>query len=76
VRVDFEPWNNFGFPNVKMDITPKKLAKIVPLNEHTSKTARETASVLVVGRSSVSRILCTYMDSGALSPSRKGKCER
>jgi hypothetical protein len=34
------------------------------------------ASIVGVGKSSVSRILCAYKDSGSLSPNRKGKCGR
>jgi hypothetical protein len=41
---------------------------------NTSMTVRNIASVVGVGKSSVSRIL--YKDSGALSPNRKGKCGR
>jgi hypothetical protein len=37
-------------------------------------TVRHIASVVAVEKSSVSRILCAYMDSGPLSPNRKGKC--
>jgi transposase len=57
-------------------ITPKKRAKIVALNGHDSMTVREIASVVGVGKSSVSRILCAPKDSGSLSPNRKGKCGR
>jgi transposase len=48
---------------MKMDITLKKRAKIVDLNEHTSMTVREIASVVGVGKLSASRILCAYKDS-------------
>jgi hypothetical protein len=54
----------FVFASVKMDITPKKRVKIVALNEHTSMTVRYIASVVAVGKLSVSRILCAYKDSG------------
>jgi transposase len=45
----------------------------VALDEHTSMILRDIASVVVVGKSNVSRILCAYKDSGSLSPNRKGK---
>jgi transposase len=66
----------FVFTSVKMDITPKKRAKSVVHNEHTSMTERDIASVVGVGKSSVSRILCAYKDSGSLSPNKEGKCGR
>jgi hypothetical protein len=46
----------FGFASVKMDTMPQKRAKIVALNEHTSMTVRDIASVASVRKSSVSRI--------------------
>jgi predicted transcriptional regulator len=45
----------FVFSIVKMDITPKKGAKIVALNEQTSVTVKDLASVVGVGKSSVSK---------------------
>jgi hypothetical protein len=45
----------FVFVRMKMDITLKKRAKIVVLNEHTSITLKDIASVVDVGKSSVSR---------------------
>jgi transposase len=59
---------------VKIGITPKKGAKIVALNEHTSMTVRDIASVAGVAKSSVSRIICAYKYSGPVSPNRKGNC--
>jgi hypothetical protein len=64
------------FASVKMDITPKKWANIVVLNEQTSMTVKDIASVVGGGKLSGSRICCAYKDSGSLSPKRKGKCER
>jgi hypothetical protein len=61
----------FVFASVKMDITPIKRAKIVALTEYTSMTVRDTASVVGVGKSSVSRILCVHKDSASLSLKRK-----
>jgi transposase len=66
----------FVFASGKIDITPKKQAKVVALNENTSMAVRDIASVVGVGKSSVSRILCEYKDSGSLSANRKGKCGR
>jgi DNA-directed RNA polymerase I, II, and III subunit RPABC1 len=66
----------FVFASVKMDITSKKWAEIIALNKHISMTVRDIASVVGVGKSSVSRTLCAYKDSGSLSPNRKGKCGR
>lgn len=60
----------------EMDITPKKRAKVIALKEHTSMTIRDIATAVGVGKSSVSRILRTFQDSGSLSPKRKGKCGR
>jgi hypothetical protein len=40
----------FVFASVKIVITPKKRAKIVALNEHTSMTVRDIASVVGVGK--------------------------
>jgi hypothetical protein len=35
VHVDFEPWDNFVFGRVKMDVTPKKRAKLLlSMNTH------------------------------------------
>lgn len=59
-----------------MDITPKKRAKVIALKEHTSMTIRDIATAVGVGKSSVSRIVRTFQDSGSLSPRRKGKCRR
>lgn len=59
-----------------MDITPRKRSKIIALNEHTSMTVRDIATAVGVGKSSVSRILTTFQDSGSSSPKRKGKCGR
>jgi transposase len=59
-----------------MSITPEKRAKTVVRNEHTSMTVRDIASVVGVGKSSVSRILCPYKDSGSFFPNGKGKCGR
>jgi transposase len=59
-----------------VDITPKTRAKIVALNEHTSMTVRNTASVVGVGKSSESRILCANKDSRSLPPNRKQKWGR
>jgi DNA-binding MarR family transcriptional regulator len=59
-----------------MDITPKKWAKIVALNEQTSITVRDIATVVGVGKSGVSRILSAYKDSRSLFPNRKEKCGR
>lgn len=59
-----------------MDITPKKRAKVIALKEHTSMTIRDIATAVGVGKSSVSRIVRTFQDSGSLSPRRKGKCGR
>jgi transposase len=66
----------FVFASVEIDITPKKRATIVALNKHTSMIVEEIASVVGVGKSSLSRILCAYKDSGSLFPNRKGKCGR
>jgi transposase len=66
----------FVFESVKMEITAKKRTRIVALNEHTSMTVRDIASVVRVGKSSVSRILCAYKDSGSHSPNKKGKYGR
>ncbi|GFY20763.1 hypothetical protein TNCV_1119971 [Trichonephila clavipes] len=59
-----------------MDITLRKSSKIITLFEYASITVRDTAAVVGVGNSSVSRILRTFQDSGT-SPKRKGKngCE-
>jgi hypothetical protein len=65
----------FVFASVKIDIKPNKRAKIVALNEHKSITVRVTASVVGVGKWSVSRVPCAYKDSGSLSPNRKGNAE-
>lgn len=59
-----------------MDITPRKRAKIIALKEHTSMTVRDIASAVGVGKSSVSRILTTFQESGSLSPKRRAKCGR
>jgi hypothetical protein len=40
----------FDFASVKIDIIPKKRAKIVALNENTSLTVRGIASVVGVGK--------------------------
>ncbi|GFU02424.1 hypothetical protein TNCV_1239061 [Trichonephila clavipes] len=56
----------------KMDITPMKRSKIIALDEHTSMTMRDIATAVVVGKSSVFRILRTFQDSGTSSPKRKG----
>jgi transposase len=61
---------------VKIDITPKKLAKIVAFNEHASMTVRDIASDTGVRNSSVSRILCAYKNSGSLSPKRTRKVRK
>jgi transposase len=66
----------FVFVSVKMDITQKKQAKNFAFNEYTPMTVRDIASVVGVGKSNVSRILCEYKDSGSPSPNRKGKCGR
>ena len=58
----------------KMDITPGKHSKIITLNEHTFMTVRDVAIAVDVDKSSVSRILRTFQDSGSSSPKRKGKC--
>jgi hypothetical protein len=50
-----------------MDIIPMKWAEIVALNEHTSMTVRDFAFVVGARKSSVSRILCAYNDSGSFS---------
>jgi hypothetical protein len=47
------PGKIFVFASVKMDITPKKQAKIVALNVHTSMTVRNFASIVGVGKLSV-----------------------
>jgi DNA-directed RNA polymerase I, II, and III subunit RPABC1 len=76
VRVDFEPWNNFCFCECENGHYSRETGKNCCCNEHTSMTERDIASVVGVGKSSVSRILCSYKESGLLSPNRKGKCER
>ncbi|GFX26430.1 hypothetical protein TNCV_950281 [Trichonephila clavipes] len=47
----------------KMDITLRKRSKIITPNEHTSVTVIDIASVVGVGKSSVSRILRTFQNS-------------
>jgi hypothetical protein len=59
-----------------MDVILKKRAKIVAINEHTSKNIRDIACSFGVGKPSVSRIPYTYKDSGSIFPERKGKCGR
>jgi hypothetical protein len=59
----------FVFAIVKMDTTPKKLAKIVALNEQTSITVRVIASVVGVGKSSMSKI--TFMEGLRITLSKK-----
>jgi hypothetical protein len=44
----WKPGIIFVFASVKMDITPKKWAKIVALNEHISVTVRDIASDVAV----------------------------
>lgn len=65
-----------AFVCLKMDITPRKRAKIIALKDHTSMTVRDIASAVGVGKSSVSRILTTFKESGSSSPKRRGKCGR
>ncbi|GFU22904.1 HTH_Tnp_Tc3_2 domain-containing protein [Trichonephila clavipes] len=50
-----------------MYITPRKRSKIIALNEHTSMIVRNIATAIGVGKSSVSRILRTFQDSGTFS---------
>jgi hypothetical protein len=59
---------------VKVDVLAKKRVKSVALNENTSMTVRDIISVVGVGQLNVSRMLCSYKDSGPLSPNRKGEC--
>ncbi|GFX79103.1 HTH_Tnp_Tc3_2 domain-containing protein [Trichonephila clavipes] len=58
-----------------MDITQRKRIKIIALDKHTFMTGN-VATVVGVGKSSVSRILRTFQDSGTSSLKRKGKCRR
>ncbi|GFS47392.1 HTH_Tnp_Tc3_2 domain-containing protein [Trichonephila clavipes] len=58
-----------------MDITPKTRSKIIPLNEHTSMTERDTATEVGVSKSSVSRILKTFHDSETSSQKKEKEKE-
>ena len=46
------------------------------LNEHTSVTVRDIATAVGVEKSSISRILRTFQNSGLSSPKIKRKCGR
>jgi hypothetical protein len=74
--LNLNPGIAFAFASVKVDITPKKRAEVANLNEHTSMTVRGIASGVRVGKSSVSRIICAYKNSGSLFSSIKGNCGR
>ena len=56
-----------------MDITQRKHSKIITLNEHTSMTVRDIATFVGVDKSSVSRILRIFQDSGSSFSKRKEK---
>ncbi|GFS77108.1 hypothetical protein TNCV_3757391 [Trichonephila clavipes] len=43
--------------------SPRYRSKIIALDKHTSTTVRDIATVVDVGKSSVSRILRTFQDS-------------
>ncbi|GFU69265.1 uncharacterized protein TNCV_3285421 [Trichonephila clavipes] len=57
----------------EMDITLRKRSKIIALNEHSSMTVRDIATVFGVEKSSVSRIFEPFQDSLSSSGKRKGK---
>ncbi|GFY04134.1 hypothetical protein TNCV_1199121 [Trichonephila clavipes] len=54
-----------------MDITSRKLSKIISLNEHFSTTVRDIAKA--AGKSSVSRILGGFQVLGTSPLKRKGR---
>lgn len=56
-----------------MDITPRKHAKVIALNEHTSMTIRDIAMAVGVEKSSVSRILWKFQDSGIIVSKKGGE---
>lgn len=53
------------FAYLKMGITPIKRARCIVLNQSASKTVNDIASIVGVGKSSVSRILLRYNASGS-----------
>ncbi|GFT20586.1 hypothetical protein TNCV_2184101 [Trichonephila clavipes] len=55
----------------EMDITLRKLSKIITPNEHISMAVRDIATIADVGNSSVSRILRTFQDSGTSKKKKK-----
>ena len=59
------------FAYSKMNKTPREHFKIITLNEHTPMTVRDIATAVGEGKSSVSRLLRTFQDSGSSSPKRK-----
>ncbi|GFV70055.1 HTH_Tnp_Tc3_2 domain-containing protein [Trichonephila clavipes] len=61
------------FACLEMDITSRKRSKIIALNEHTTVTVRDIATIVGGDKSSVLRILRTFQDSCSSSPKRKGK---
>lgn len=65
-----------AFVCLKMDITPRKRAKMIALKYHTTMTVRDVASAVGVCISSVSRILTKFKQSRSSSPQRRGKCGR
>ncbi|GFS70009.1 hypothetical protein TNCV_747901 [Trichonephila clavipes] len=52
-----------AFACSETDITLRKRSLIIALNEQTSMAMRDIATVVGVGKSSVSRILKTFQDS-------------
>ncbi|GFU98929.1 hypothetical protein TNCV_3381751 [Trichonephila clavipes] len=56
------------FARSKIDSAPRKRSKIICLNEHTSMTVRDIATVAGLGKSSISRILRTFQDLGSSIP--------
>ena len=59
-----------------MDITPRKRSKIVTLHEHSSMTQRQIAQECKVSLGAVNKIIHLHLQTGTVSPKRKGHCGR
>lgn len=59
-----------------MDITPESNRKIIVLGENTELMVQEMANAVGVGKSSVSRIVNLFQETGPVDTSLKGHCGR
>lgn len=59
-----------------MDLTPKKRSKIITLHEYSHMTQRDIASVCQVSVGVVNKLIRQRIETGSISPKRKGRCGR